>query len=421
MEIEVLGGFGGESLECRMTCLLVNQVIALDAGSLSQALSIERQREVHSIVLSHSHMDHTNSLPFFVENVFGKLREAVDIHASPATIYALRKHLFNNDTWPDFTRLPNHLLPAVRFHELDDEVPVKVGDVTFTPIPVDHLVPTYGYLIEQGDVAVLWSSDTGPTKRLWEIANATPHLKAICIDTSFDNALQQIADVSLHLTPRTLAVELRQLTRRVPILLHHLKPPCIDRIKAEASAELDSSKLKAQLKEAEENLRRAQAEAGLGGKSGTRAKVLERKALLSEAELQLSYTKIYAARDGYITRKSLEPGANIQAGQSLMALVPLQDAWITANYKERQITHMQPGQKVKFRVDAYPGRTFTGQVDSIMAGTGAAFSLLPPENATGNYVKVVQRVPVKIVLEPGQDPDHRLRPGMSVVPTVYTK
>jgi membrane fusion protein (multidrug efflux system) len=175
-----------------------------------------------------------------------------------------------------------------------------------------------------------------------------------------------------------------------------------------------------QQKEAEENLKRSQTEAGLGGKSSSKAKVKERKALLSEAELQLSYTKIYAARDGYITRKSVEPGANIQAGQSLMALVPLQEAWITANYKERQITHFQPGQKVEFRVDAYPGRVFNGRVDSIMAGTGAAFSLLPPENATGNYVKVVQRIPVKIAIDNSSDPQHLLRVGMSVVPTVQT-
>ena len=97
-------------------------------------------------------MDHTTSLPFFIENVFGKLRDAVDIYASPATIYALRKHLFNNDTWPDFTRLPNHLLPALRFHELADEVPFEIGGVRFTPIPVNHLVPTYGYLIEKDGV-----------------------------------------------------------------------------------------------------------------------------------------------------------------------------------------------------------------------------------------------------------------------------
>jgi len=175
-----------------------------------------------------------------------------------------------------------------------------------------------------------------------------------------------------------------------------------------------------QLEESEENLKRTRAEAGLEGKSGAKAKVMERRAFLNEAELQLSYTRIHAARDGYITRKSVEPGANIQAGQALMALVPLQEAWITANYKERQITYIQAGQTVTFRVDAYPGRTFSGKVDSIMAGTGAAFSLLPPENATGNYVKVVQRIPVKIAIDNNSDPGHLLRVGMSVVPTVET-
>lgn len=176
----------------------------------------------------------------------------------------------------------------------------------------------------------------------------------------------------------------------------------------------------AQLKEAEEAFKRFQAEAGLANKAGNRAKILQRKAQLDEAELQLSYTKIYAPRDGYITRKSIEPGVNIQAGQPLMALVPLQDAWITANYKERQITWMKPGQKVEFSVDAYPGRTFSGTVDSIMAGTGAAFSLLPPENATGNYVKVVQRVPVKITIDKNTDPERLLRVGMSIIPVVLT-
>ncbi|HEX7184107.1 MAG TPA: 3',5'-cyclic-nucleotide phosphodiesterase [Thermoanaerobaculia bacterium] len=233
MRIQVLGGYGGESLECRMTCLLINGTIALDAGSLSQALSIERQVEVRSILLSHSHMDHTNSLPFFIENVYGKSDRAIDIHASPATVYAIRKHLFNNDTWPDFTRLPNHLLPAMRFLELESEVPMVIEGVRFTPIPVDHLIPTHGFLIEQDGAAVLWSSDTGPTQRFWEVANRTPNLKAVCIDTSFDNSLQHVADLSLHLTPQTLEAELRKLERRIPVLLHHLKPPCVERIKQE--------------------------------------------------------------------------------------------------------------------------------------------------------------------------------------------
>lgn len=233
MKIEVLGGFGGESLGCRMTCLLINDSIALDAGSLSQALSIERQLEVHSLLLTHSHMDHTNSIPFFIENVFSRRERNIDIYTSPATVYAIRKYLFNNATWPDFTRLPNHLLPAVRFNELKDETPFELDGVRFTPIPVDHLIPTHGFLIQQDGKSVLWSSDTGPTQRLWEVANETPNLQAVCIDVSFDNRLQHIADVSYHLTPRTLERELEKLDKKVPILLHHLKPPCVDAIRAE--------------------------------------------------------------------------------------------------------------------------------------------------------------------------------------------
>jgi|Deesub1362A_J573_1020465.scaffolds.fasta_scaffold05877_3 membrane fusion protein (multidrug efflux system) len=146
--------------------------------------------------------------------------------------------------------------------------------------------------------------------------------------------------------------------------------------------------------------------------------VKRREANVEQARLNLSYTKIYAPSDGYITRKSVEVGNTIQAGQPLMALVPLNDVYIVANYKETKIHRIRPGMKVKIKVDAYPDHEFIGRVESIMAGTGARFSLFPPENATGNYVKVVQRIPVKIVLETTPDPDHPLRIGMSVVPTV---
>lgn len=233
MKIEVIGAYGGESLGCRMTCLVINDHIALDAGSLSQALPIERQAEIDWILLSHSHVDHTSSIPFFIENVFGRRQSNIDIYTSSATEYAIRKYLFNNATWPDFTRLPNHLLPAVKFHELVDETPIELGGVRFTPILVDHPVPTHGFLIEENGKSVLWSSDTGPTLRLWQIANRARNLQAVCVDTSFDNSLQEIADVSFHLTPRTLELELEKLEVKVPILLHHLKPPCVERIRAE--------------------------------------------------------------------------------------------------------------------------------------------------------------------------------------------
>lgn len=150
------------------------------------------------------------------------------------------------------------------------------------------------------------------------------------------------------------------------------------------------------------------------------ANVARLKAALQQAELNLQYTVIRAPVTGVVSKKTVEPGEVIQAGQPVLALVNLEDVWATANFKETQLKNMRPGQPAKVEVDAY-GRTYNGHVDSIGGATGARFSLLPPENATGNYVKVVQRVPVKIVFEKGQDPHHLLRPGMSVVPTVLTK
>jgi membrane fusion protein, multidrug efflux system len=155
--------------------------------------------------------------------------------------------------------------------------------------------------------------------------------------------------------------------------------------------------------------------------SSAQAHVEQAKATLAQAELNLAYTVVKAPVRGIVSRKSVSPGQVVQPGQPVLALVQIEDVWITANFKETQLEHMRPGQRVTISVDAYGGKTYTGHVDSIAAATGSRFSLLPPENATGNFVKVVQRVPVKIVLEPGQDPEHLLRPGMSVTPTVYTK
>ena len=151
------------------------------------------------------------------------------------------------------------------------------------------------------------------------------------------------------------------------------------------------------------------------------AQIQQKDAISKGAELNKSYTKIYTPSDGYIAKRSVEIGNQIQPGQSLMAVVPLDDIWITANYKETQLERVKPEQKVKIKVDTYPSEVFHGKVDSIMAGTGAVFSLFPPENATGSYVKIVQRIPVKIVLDQGTDPAHILRIGMSVVPTILVE
>jgi len=153
---------------------------------------------------------------------------------------------------------------------------------------------------------------------------------------------------------------------------------------------------------------------------GKIAKVEQARAALEAAQLNLSYCNIVAPVDGVATHKSVEPGQIVQQGQGLLVVVPLNDTWVTANFKETQLKNMRPGQKAEVKVDTY-GKTFPGHVDSIAGATGAVLSLLPPENATGNYVKVVQRIPVKIVLDPIPPSVAVLRPGMNVDATVITK
>ena len=149
------------------------------------------------------------------------------------------------------------------------------------------------------------------------------------------------------------------------------------------------------------------------------AKLDAARARLQQADLDLSYTKVRAPEAGQVAQKAVEPGAYVQQGQTLLAIVPA-ERWITANFKETQMTRIHPGEKVTFSVDAYPGRIFRGRVDSIQHGTGSRFSLLPVENATGNYIKVVQRVPVKIVFEDTAGAGQPLALGMSVLPVVET-
>jgi membrane fusion protein (multidrug efflux system) len=150
------------------------------------------------------------------------------------------------------------------------------------------------------------------------------------------------------------------------------------------------------------------------------AEVQQKKADLDQAKLNLQYTKVIAPVSGVATNRTVEVGQNVTPGQELLKVIPLDDVWITANFKETQLKEMKVGQRVTLEVDA-SGRSYKGKVDSFAGASGARFSLLPPENATGNYVKVVQRIPVKIVLDPGENKDHSLLPGMSVDPKVWIR
>jgi membrane fusion protein, multidrug efflux system len=184
------------------------------------------------------------------------------------------------------------------------------------------------------------------------------------------------------------------------------------------SAQANLEKAKSDLAAAQANTK--QVAISVANASSARASVQEAQAELDAAELNLSYTKIVAPEDGVITNKTVQVGEILSPGQGLLVLIPLKDVWVTANYKETQLAKVRPGDRAEIEVDMY-GKTFTGHVDSIAGATGSRLSLLPPENATGNYVKVVERIPVKIDLDPIPPSEAILRPGMNVEATIITK
>jgi membrane fusion protein, multidrug efflux system len=277
------------------------------------------------------------------------------------------------------------------------------------PGTVTKVLVNDNQLVRKGDLLV----ELDPADYQARVANQTAQLDLARNDTSSIYAQVEAAKAAVDSDRARLQQSELDLKRGESLFLKEVIPK-------EQFEKLETAHkvAVARLQETEGSVKRALALLGLMGNGAKDAQEAQKKALLDEAKLTLSYTKIYASVDGSITRKSVELGNIVQAGQPLMALVPLNNVWVTANYKERQLSHVKPGQPVEFTVDAYPGKTFHGTVDSIMAGTGAAFSLLPPENATGNYVKVVQRIPVKIRITQESDINLPFRVGMSVEPTI---
>ncbi|MCB1051951.1 MAG: 3',5'-cyclic-nucleotide phosphodiesterase [Acidobacteria bacterium] len=226
MKLEILGSFGGNADTYRLTSLLVNDCLALDAGCLTSALTFERQLPIRNVMVSHAHSDHIGTLPYLIDNVFGYSDGPLRIHGSAAVIQALKDHVFNDVIWPDFSKLPSPSSPSMVFETLHAERPVHIGSLRVTPIPVNHLVPCTGFLVEcqeQGS-AFIYTADTAQTDRVWEIANATDNLKCVIVDCSFPNHLEDLAVASGHMTPQMLARDLKKLERKIPILVYHLKP-----------------------------------------------------------------------------------------------------------------------------------------------------------------------------------------------------
>jgi len=225
-----------------MTCFLLDGETALDAGSLTDALPLAAQRRIRRVVLTHAHLDHVASLPFLLENLYGR-STPLEVLAPAPVLADLKRHLFNDATWPDFTRLPSRSRPTLAYRPVPAERPFRTGGLTLVAVPVDHLVPAFGYCVSKPGRAVLFSGDTKPTKRLWERARRVRDLRAVFLEVSFSDSQAAVARASCHLTPRLLPGELAKAPAGIPVYLYHMKPPALPRIRREVEA-LDEPRLR---------------------------------------------------------------------------------------------------------------------------------------------------------------------------------
>lgn len=219
-----------------LTSFLVNETLAIDAGCLGLYRTPREQARVRHVLISHTHLDHLASLPAFLENAFEGGGSPVTVHGTEAVLDCLRRDLFNDRLWADFVSLSRGDARFLQLSPLEPGRTVSLEGLRITPVEVDHLVPTVGFVIEEDGAAVVISSDTGPTEALWERANRTANLKAVFLEATFPDALAELARVSKHLTPATFAREVAKLARPVRVIAVHLKPRYRDEVVRELEA-----------------------------------------------------------------------------------------------------------------------------------------------------------------------------------------
>jgi len=225
MRLRVLGcsgGIGGRHL--RTTSFLVDSDILLDAGTGVGDLSLAELSLVDHIFVTHSHLDHVTSIPFVVDTVGGMRAKPIAVYATRATIEIMRSHLFNWAIWPDFAEIPSPEAPFMRYEEIELGQTIEIGGRTITPLPANHTVPAVGYHLDSGAGSLVFTGDTGPNDALWKLVNRIPNLKYLIIETAFSNKEKQLAAVSKHLCPETLADELAKLESDPEVYITHLKP-----------------------------------------------------------------------------------------------------------------------------------------------------------------------------------------------------
>lgn len=238
MRIRVLGCHGSQLPHFNTTSFLVNKNILLDAGTVTPVLTLEEQLRVDFIFITHAHLDHVRDIMFLADNLFyAKRKRPLTVVSSRGIIENIHRHLFNNIIWPDFSRIPDSKTPLLKFEVLTPGRKKQFGDFQVRALKVHHTVETLGFLMESKNKGVLFLGDTGPTEDVWKAAEAIRGLKAIFLETSLPGSMQRIADKTGHLTPVTLAAELKKMKKIKPeIYLHHMKPQYAEKIRREILA-----------------------------------------------------------------------------------------------------------------------------------------------------------------------------------------
>jgi len=226
MKVKILGCSGSETIGHMPPGFLVNDVMMLDAGTITAALSIEAQSRITDVLISHTHLDHIKSVLFLADNIIGRIRKPVKIRAIPEVIDAIRKHLMNDIIWPDFTRIPTPENPVLAYAPMPLGKAVAVAGLKVKAIPMNHPVPAVGFHVTDGKTSFIYSADTGPNEGLWKEAAKAKNLTAVIVDTSFPNSLGGIADLSGHFTPAQLHADLTRarVDLNVPVYVYHVKP-----------------------------------------------------------------------------------------------------------------------------------------------------------------------------------------------------
>jgi ribonuclease BN (tRNA processing enzyme) len=235
MKVAILGFSGGNSgARQYVSSYLINDSVAIDAGCLGFHGSPEQQARVRHVFLTHSHSDHTTSLPIFIENVWTPSPDCPCIYGSAETLDAIRRSIFNDEVWPDFVALSERMPPFLRLQILEPELSVDVEGLRVTPVCVEHTIPTFAYVVQDTVTAVIFGADSSPTTRLWEIARTIPILKAVFLEASFPNRMRSVAEASRHLTPEMFGCEAAKMPPGAKVIAVHMKV----RYRSEIEAEL---------------------------------------------------------------------------------------------------------------------------------------------------------------------------------------